>query len=721
MSINYNYLDGKNSNSKSTTDMSSSQFISSHSDLSQYKIDFNSLSNPSSSSSSSTASYNLFNKNFTTYMKYSEAGNTIDINMALSGNEATTNNDLAQQMPTTQLKNANSHELDQFRAEKLFNTTKESRLNDLLAAASLSIKLNNESKILKSLDSMDIDKDLSEQSLATTVPSFFLKRQANGIQSNLCQYSDLPRQHQHQQQQQQQIGSTCNTNMNTVLKKEINTIAIDQVLDKLTNSIKNDKKLSSNIRFTNETAPLESSGVANKSSVCSSSSASSSSSSCSSSRTESNEKPINSNLISLNRNHQPLMQSQSSSQVPKSLELLLGQQAKSNQQQQPQFQLHQQQQQTEMKPEFASATNSAASGQTQDKAQFNIENELIKYTKNLKLTSLAYTDFYKPGAHIRNGGFSEIYEGVQMKSNDKVIIKLIPKRKTKNWLMVHNKKYPAEILLHKMSNNIAGVVKMIEFYEQENEWIIIMPKLFNCMDLFDYLESKQRGRLSETEACHFFTQLVRINIDLMSQGVVHRDIKSENILVDLDTMKLVLIDFGASAICRNTNKLNNGNQHYYTDFHGTRQYKPPEYIAHKKYTALASTIWTLGILLYDMCNGQLPFETEQEILEYNLQIKANVSEEYKQLLFDCLKLDPTLRPTLDQVLSYSWCVMNTAKQFSSNNTMTTTTTSNSTSTTSIPSSLNTAMSSNYMSAATVPSISDDQTVSANKNSATSII
>jgi len=63
-----------------------------------------------------------------------------------------------------------------------------------------------------------------------------------------------------------------------------------------------------------------------------------------------------------------------------------------------------------------------------------------------------------------------------------------------------------------------------------------------------------------------------------------------------------------------------------------------------------------------MCNGQLPFETEEEILEYNLQIKANVSEEYKQLLFDCLKTDPAMRPTLDQVLEYAWCINNT-KQF----------------------------------------------------------
>ncbi len=209
-----------------------------------------------------------------------------------------------------------------------------------------------------------------------------------------------------------------------------------------------------------------------------------------------------------------------------------------------------------------------------------------------------------------------------------------------------------------MCNHIKGVVEMTEFFEQENDWIIIMPKIENCMDLFDFLESKQRGRLSEAEACHFFCQLVRINIDLLNHGVVHRDIKSENILVDLNSMNLILIDFGASAICRTKVGTNITTQHHYTDFHGTRQYKPPEYIKSKKYTAIASTIWTLGILLFDMCNGQLPFETEKEIIEYNLQMKAPVSDEYKIILNDCLRTNPNERPTLMQLLEYPWCINN---------------------------------------------------------------
>ena len=75
--------------------------------------------------------------------------------------------------------------------------------------------------------------------------------------------------------------------------------------------------------------------------------------------------------------------------------------------------------------------------------------------------------------------------------------------------------------------------------------------------------------------------------------MVHRDLKSENILVDLDTETLVLIDFGASAIYKSSTS-------YYSDFHGTKQYKSPEYIIKKRYNGAASTVWTLGVLLYDM-------------------------------------------------------------------------------------------------------------------------
>ena len=523
----------------------------------------------STTTTTAAASLKLFNKNFTTLMKYSNTSNqTIDINMAMvSGNTSNT-------MPTN---------------DSNTNGTTSKSLNSLSNNTTTNNNTNNG----------------------------LMKRQSNSLQTNLFQIS------------------TNNNKDNSAIHKQ--TI----------NSNLNTKSSSNN----------------KSSTYSSSSNATTSSSSSSSSNSSSNDtptiNPILKNNAKSSSNHlkqqqsSPLAHKTTSTSHPSKIPITISNSSPMAKSTSSITNNSNNNTPNKNSPSTSNNNHSTSSSNFQHEP-FNIENELIKYTKTLKLNPNSYLTTYKLGQHIRNGGFSEIYEGLNLKTNQNVIIKLIPKHKTKNWLMVHNKKYPAEILLHKMSNNINGVVKMLEFYEQEQEWVITMPKMINCMDLFDYLESKQRGRLNEFEACHFFKQLVKINMDLLQQGVVHRDIKSENLLVDLDTMKLILIDFGASAIYRHNNNINS-QQHYYSDFHGTRQYKPPEYILNKKYTAQASTIWTLGILLYDMCNGQLPFETEQEILEYNLQIKASVSDEYRKLLFDCLNQDPNKRPTLADLLESEWC------------------------------------------------------------------
>jgi serine/threonine protein kinase len=96
--------------------------------------------------------------------------------------------------------------------------------------------------------------------------------------------------------------------------------------------------------------------------------------------------------------------------------------------------------------------------------------------------------------------------------------------------------------------------------------------------------------------------------------------------------------------------------------------------------------------------GQLPFETEQEILEYNLQMKAPVSDEYKELLNDCLKVDPSQRPSLNKLLEYSWCVNNLkeAQHFYDNNNIKTNLTSTSSTTKTVSNTINININNNHI-------------------------
>jgi hypothetical protein len=69
-----------------------------------------------------------------------------------------------------------------------------------------------------------------------------------------------------------------------------------------------------------------------------------------------------------------------------------------------------------------------------------------------------FCDYYQLGNFVRSGGFSDIHEGIRLSDNKQVVVKFIPKEKTKNWLMISQKRYPAEILLHKAVHEIQGKI-----------------------------------------------------------------------------------------------------------------------------------------------------------------------------------------------------------------------------------------------------------------------
>ena len=89
---------------------------------------------------------------------------------------------------------------------------------------------------------------------------------------------------------------------------------------------------------------------------------------------------------------------------------------------------------------------------------------------------------------------------------------------------------------------------------------------------------------------------------------------------------------------------------------GTRVYAPPEWIKYRRYTADGLTVWSLGILLHDMLCGDIPFETDSQIVLGlpDWGDDSRLSAECRNLLTSCLHTDPTQRTPLEDLPNHPW-------------------------------------------------------------------
>ncbi|XP_008067921.1 testis-specific serine/threonine-protein kinase 4 isoform X2 [Carlito syrichta] len=268
---------------------------------------------------------------------------------------------------------------------------------------------------------------------------------------------------------------------------------------------------------------------------------------------------------------------------------------------------------------------------------------------------------YEVGKVIGNGSYGTVYEAYYTKQKVVVAVKIISKKKASDDYL--NKFLPREIQVMKVLRH----KYLINFYQaiETTSRVYIILELAQGGDVLEWIQ--RYGACSEPLAGKWFSQVTLGIAYLHSKGIVHRDLKLENLLLD-KRENVKISDFGFAKMVPSNQPVRNSPSyrqvncfsHFSQTYCGSFAYACPEILLGLPYNPFLSDTWSMGVILYTLVVARLPFddtnlkkllrETQKEV---TFPANHTISQECKNLVLQML-CEATKRATILDIIKDAW-------------------------------------------------------------------
>lgn len=258
--------------------------------------------------------------------------------------------------------------------------------------------------------------------------------------------------------------------------------------------------------------------------------------------------------------------------------------------------------------------------------------------------------FYEIIRTLGKGNFAVVKLAKHKVTKTQVAIKIIDKTRLNPSNL---EKIYREVQIMKLLNH-PHIIKLYQVMETKDMLYIVTEYAKNG-EMFDHLTS--HGRLSEDEARKKFWQILTAVDYCHRHHIVHRDLKTENLLLDAN-MNIKLADFGFGNFYNAGEPL--------STWCGSPPYAAPEVFEGKEYEGPGLDIWSLGVVLYVLVCGSLPFDgpslpaLRQRVTEGRFRIPFFMSQDCENLIRKMLVVDPAKRITVAQIKQHRWMLADPA-------------------------------------------------------------